>query len=178
MHHIFYTFLMKLWIEKRNLIFTRITINQPWNCEENHARRKLMLVFCYPQARWRKGWKFGNKVHCVFMYFPLARPLSHHQSQPRTKVRFHFCIHFNMMVRNLLIMCWCQNMRAFKKTEKGPGNIAREKVNCCFTFCSINQYWYLYRVFVMSELSVCFVSQQQGNGKWSSFRLSERGHPW
>lgn len=26
----------------------------------------------------------------------------------------------------------------------------------------------------MSELSVCFVSQQQGNGKWSSFRLSQR----
>ena len=49
----------------------------------------------------------------------------------------------------------------------------RRYIYCCHrTFCSINQYWYLYRVFVMSELSVCFVSQQPGNGKWSSFRLS------
>ena len=67
------------------------------------SRKQVSVGFLLSIHKRDEGMGESLVTKYIVYLFP-ARPLSHHQSQPRTKVRLHFCIHFNMMVRNLLIM--------------------------------------------------------------------------
>ena len=105
----------------------------------------------------------------IVYLFP-TRPLSHHQSPPRTKVRLHFCIHFSMMVRNLLIMfpnSSCQNIKWLSQRLKSTSFA----IYCNVIEGELLLYFLLYKSVLISLQSVCHVRALRlfcfaTTGKW------------
>lgn len=126
------------------------TMTWTWNREEDHASYLALVIHK------RDGGMGESLATKYIVYLFPARPLSHHQSPPRTKVRLHFCIHFSMMVRNLLIMfpnSSCQNI-------KWPSQ--RLKSTSFAIYCNVIEgelllYFLLYKSVLISLQSVCHV---------------------